>query len=157
MKWLDPAPINCSACGGQFLIPVADLRSLQAFCPGCGASHAAIGKSMLAQEARFRREVDPFLVAFNLEEETHLGIPDSELDAIQSLDDLGRAVFGRLSPAADREAKAAEIVANAALQFDCAYLLDEAGAELVRAWLGLNSGGQAERGAATDGGGLTVS
>jgi hypothetical protein len=144
MKWLDPMPTDCPACGGRFPIPVAALRSLQAACPTCGASLAAVGERMLAEEARFRREVDPFLVAFDLDEEAGLGIPDSELDSVRSLDDLARAVACRLPPAADREARAAELVAEAARRSGRAYLLGEAGADLVRAWLGLGTGGQAE-------------
>ena len=157
MKWSDPATIHCPECGGDFPVRVAALRSLRAACPGCDASLAAIGKSMLAEEARFRREVDPLLVAFNLEQQASLGISDSELDAIQSLDDLARAIVGRLSPTADREARAAELVADAARRIGRVYLLDEAGADLVRAWLGLGTGEQAEPNAAADGGARIVS
>jgi hypothetical protein len=99
---------------------------------------------MLAEEARFRREVDPFLVAFDLEERTGLGIPDDELDATKSLNDLVRTVASRLPPAADRELQAAELVAGAARQSGCGYLLGEAGADVVRAWLALGTSGHAE-------------
>ena len=154
VMWLDPMPTDCPSCGGRFPIPVAALRSLRAACPGCCASLSATGERMLAQEARFRREVDPFLVAFDLSEQTDLGIPDSELDAVRSLDDLARAVASRLPPAADREARAAELVAEAARRSDCGYLLVEEGAKMVRAWLGLGTGGRAKPLATPDRGGI---
>ena len=56
MKWRDPMPTNCPACGGKFPISVAALRSLRAACPGCGASLAAAGERMLAEEDRVHRE-----------------------------------------------------------------------------------------------------
>ena len=96
MMWLDPMPTDCPACGGRFPVAVAELRSLRATCPDCGASFAAVGEQMLAVEARFYREVDPFIVAYELEERAGLGIPDDELSATQSLDDLVRAVADRL-------------------------------------------------------------
>jgi hypothetical protein len=105
---------------------------------------------MLAEEARSRREVDPFLVAFELNEEAGLAIPDGELDAVRALDDLARAVAGHLPPAAGREARAAELVAGAARRSGRAYLLGEAGSDVVRGWLGLGSGGPAEPGTAAD-------
>jgi hypothetical protein len=144
MKWCDPMPTACPSCGGRFPVPVVALRSLQAACPGCGASLSATGEWMLAEEARFRREVDPFLVALELNEQVPWVIPDSQLDAMRSLDDLARAVIGRLPPAADRQVRAAELVAEAARRSGRAYLLGEAGSELVRAWLGLGTGGHAE-------------
>jgi hypothetical protein len=107
---------------------------------------------MLAEEARFRREVDPFLVAFELNEQAGLAIPDSELDAVRTLDDLARAVASRLPPAADRELRAAELVAEAARRSGRAYLLGEAGSDVVRAWLGLGTGGHTEPVAEADGG-----
>lgn len=157
MKWLDPMPTDCPDCGGRFSIPVAALRSLQAACPGCGASLAAIGERMLAEEARFRREVDPFIVGFELTEQAGLAIPDSELDATRSLDDLVRAVANHLPPAADREARAAELVAEAARRSGRAYLLDEAGSDVVRAWLRSGTGEQAEQTVAPDGAGRSGS
>jgi hypothetical protein len=102
---------------------------------------------MLAEEARFGREVDPFLVAYELTEEAGLAIPDRELDAVQSLDDLARAVADHLPQEAGREARAAELVAGAARRSGCAYLLGETGSEVVRAWLGCGSGWQDEPGA----------
>jgi hypothetical protein len=76
MKWLDPMPTDCPSCGGRFAVPVAALRSLGAACPRYGSSLAAIGEWMLLEEARFRREVDPFLVAFELNEQGGLGSGD---------------------------------------------------------------------------------
>jgi hypothetical protein len=105
---------------------------------------------MLAEEARFHREVDPIIVAFELTKEAGLAVPDSELDAARSLDDLARAVVGHLPPGAGREARAAELVAGAARRSGCAYMLGEAGSDLVRAWLGLGSGDPAEQAAAPD-------
>src|SRR5579872_896792 len=58
MRWLDPMPTDCPACGGQFPVPVAELRSLRAACPGCGGSLAATGERMIAEEARIGGEVD---------------------------------------------------------------------------------------------------
>jgi hypothetical protein len=154
MKWLDPMPTDCPACGSRFPVPVAELRSLRAACPGCGASFAATGERILAEEARFHREVDPFLVAFDLDERAGLGIPDDELDATKSLNDLVRTVTSRLPPAADRELQAAELVAGAARQSGCGYLLAEAGADVVRAWLARRTSGHAEPDATADGGGM---
>jgi hypothetical protein len=154
MKWRDPMPTHCPACGGRFPVPAAALRSLRAVCPGCGASLAAVGERMLAvfarEQARFRREIGPFLVGFELEEEAHLGIPDSELDTPRSLNDLVRAVAGHLPPAADREARAAELVADAARRSGYAWLLGEADSDVVRAWLGLGASGRAEPDTAPD-------
>jgi hypothetical protein len=61
MKWLDPMPANCPACGGRSPVPVAALRSLRATCPDCGASLAPVGERMLAEEARVHREVERLL------------------------------------------------------------------------------------------------
>jgi hypothetical protein len=144
MKWRDPMPTDCPSCGARFPVPVAALRSLRAACPGCGASLVATGERMLAEEARFRREVDPFLVAVALNERSGLAIPDGELDAVRSLDDLARAVAGLLPPGADRAARAGELVAEAARRSGRAYLLGEAGSDVVRAWLALGTGGHAE-------------
>ena len=148
MKWCDPMPTHCPACGGRFPVAVAALRSLRAACPGCGASLAAVAERMLAEfaldQARFRREIGPFLVGFDLEEEAGLGIPDSELDAVQSLNDLVRVVVAHLPPAVNREARAAELVAEAARRSGCRWLLGESDSDVVRAWLGLGTGGQAE-------------
>jgi hypothetical protein len=105
---------------------------------------------MLAEETRFRREVDPIVVAFELTWETGLALPDSELEAARSLDDLARTVAGHLPPGAGREVRAAELVAGAARRSGRAYMLGEAGSDVVRAWLGLGSGGPAEAGAALD-------
>ena len=112
MKWLDPMPTNCPACGGRFRIPVADLRSLRAACPGCGASLAAAGEWMLAEEARFGGEIDLFVVGYELSEQ--YGLADDDLFAARSLSDLARSVAERLDPAADRQERAAEVVADTA-------------------------------------------
>lgn len=139
MKWCDPMPTDCPSCGGHFPIPTAALRSLQAVCPGCGASLAAVAERILAvfaqAQARFEREVGPFLVAFELEEDAGLGIPDSELDATRSLNDLVRSVADRLPPAADRESRAAQLVVEAARRMGHTWLLDEADSDVVRVWL----------------------
>ncbi|WP_020474763.1 hypothetical protein [Zavarzinella formosa] len=150
MKWADPMTIICPACDGRFPISVAALRSLRAACPGCGASLTAKGEWMLAEEARFRREIAPIVVAFELEEEAGRVIPDNELDAARSLDDLARVVAVNLPPMAGRETRAAELVAAAARRSGYAYLLDETGADVMRAWLGLGRGGQVEQGTAAD-------
>jgi hypothetical protein len=142
MKWLDPMPTDCPACGDRFSIPVDALRSLQAVCPGCGASLAATGESMLSVEARFKREVGPILVGVEVEERTGMRIPDSVFDAEPSLNVLVRAVADRLPPAADREAKAAELVVEAARRSGSSWLLGEAGSEVVRAWLAPTSDGE---------------
>jgi hypothetical protein len=115
MRWLDPMPTACPVCGGRFPVPVAALRSLRAACPGCGASLAAAGERMLAEEARVNRQVGLIAVAFELGEQTGLDILDSsEFDAAGSLTDLVRIVAGRLPPSADREARAAELVVETA-------------------------------------------
>src|SRR5262245_24144959 len=108
MKWLDPMPTTCPACGRRFPIRVADLRSLRAACPGCGASLAAAGERMLAEEDRIGQQIDLLLVAIDLEEHAGVVLADGEVDAARSLVDLVRAVTGRLRPAADAEARATE-------------------------------------------------
>ncbi len=70
MKWLDPMPIDCLACGGRFPVPVLALRSLQATCPGCGSSLAQVGERMLAEEARVHRQVERLLAEIESEERT---------------------------------------------------------------------------------------
>jgi hypothetical protein len=114
MKWLDPMPTACPACGRRSRVPVAALRSLRATCPRCGASLAAAGQRMLAEETRVGRQIDLVLVAIDLEEHAGLVLTDGEVDAARSLEDLVRAVAGRLPPATDREARATELVAEAA-------------------------------------------
>ena len=126
MKWLDPMPIDCPVCGGRFPVPAADLRSLRAACPGCGASLAPAGERMLAEEDRICRQIDLLLVAIDLEEHAGLVLTDAELDAARSLGELAGAVAGRLHPAADREARAAELVTEAARRA-APRLLAEAG------------------------------
>jgi hypothetical protein len=112
MRWLDPMPTDCPACGGQSPISVVALRSLRAACPRCGASLAAKGERMLAEEARIGGEVELFMVGYELSEQ--YGLRDDELVTFRTLGDLARAVAGCLDPAADREARAAEIVAEVA-------------------------------------------
>jgi hypothetical protein len=113
MQWLDPMPTNCPACGGQFPIPVAALLSLRAACPGCGASLAKAGEEMLAHEARIHRSYNLLLVACELDRDG-VALSDGELEAAHSLGDLARAVADHLHPVADREARAAELVTEAA-------------------------------------------
>jgi hypothetical protein len=69
---------------------------------------------MLAEEARIGRQVDLLVMALVLEEPAGLVLTDAANNAAHSLEDLDRAVAGRLYPAADCEARAAELVAEAA-------------------------------------------
>ena len=114
MKWLDPSPTDCPACGGRFPVPVAALRSLRATCPSCGASLAVAGERMLTEEARIGRQFDLLLVAIDLEEHAGLILTDAEVEAAQSLAGLTGAVARRLDPAPDQEARATALVAEAA-------------------------------------------
>ena len=159
---LDPCPIDCPACGGRFPIRAAALRSLRATCPGCGASLAAVGERMLAESARMCQQIDLFWVAFDLHErlgsiilDEPLGatIADDEGGAGLSLDGLVRAVAGLLLPAADAETRAAELVGEAARRV-APRLLSEASLDERIAELRLAYSGQAEPGAAADGGGM---
>ena len=115
MKWRDPAPIDCHACGDQSLVAVAALRLLRAACPQCGASFAAVGERMLAEERRIGREISRVGVAFELDEQTGLVVlDDSEFDSGRPLRDVIRIVARLLHPAADREEQAARLVTEAA-------------------------------------------
>jgi hypothetical protein len=69
---------------------------------------------MLREEARVHRQVGLLLVAIDLEETAGLILTDGEVNALRSLDDLACGVVGRLPPGMDREARAAELVAEAA-------------------------------------------
>jgi hypothetical protein len=149
MRWLDPMPTDCPACGGRFPIPVAELRSLRAACPGCGASLAASGERMIAEEARIGGEVDLFQVGYELSE--RYGLPDDVLLGSRTLGDLAHAVAGRLDQAADREARATEIVAEAARRI-APLLLSETGPAERLARLRFAYSKHAEPGAAADGG-----
>jgi hypothetical protein len=79
---------------------------------------------MLAHEARVRHEVDLVRVGYEL----HLkyGLPDLEIIAARTLGDFALSVAYRLRPAADREARATEIVTETARRVAPA-LLGEAG------------------------------
>jgi hypothetical protein len=151
MRWLDPMPTDCPGCGGRFPIPVAELRSLRAVCPGCGGSLGAVGERMLAEEARIGGEVDLFQVGYELSE--RYALPDDVLLGSRTLGDLARAVAGRLDPAADREARAAEIVAEVAGRVAPLLLREDGPAERL-ARLRLASSKHAEPSAGADGGGM---
>lgn len=114
MKWQDPLVTQCSECGRQTPVSVAALRSLLATCPHCGASFAADGERMLAEEARIGRQIDLSLVAIELEEHKHWVILDCKDGNELSLEGLIRTVAGLLHPAADCEARAVELVTEAA-------------------------------------------
>jgi hypothetical protein len=155
MKW--PATIKtvCAACDHRFPIPTADLLSLEAVCPGCGASLASAGEEHLRWSAGYRREIDLFMVGYELQTAAGVELSDSEVFAARSLEDLTCAVAGRLPPAADREARAVELVTQTARQVAPDLLLD--GAEYVRrvmqserAWWRSRPRGQAGPGAAVD-------
>ena len=117
MKWRDPLPVTCPSCDRGILAGVADLRSLQATCPRCGGSLAANGEWMIAEEARLRpvidRAVDMCQVIMYVEDHTGLAFPPGD-DAVESLEDLVQVLAGRLDGTGDREARAAELVAEAA-------------------------------------------
>lgn len=141
MVWADPHPVECPTCGKQVEVPATTLKALQATCPACGASLADVGERLVSafkrEQARFVQEVEPFLLAFDLCEESGL-IPDSERDAIKSLNDVFLALVRHLPPTTDQEARAAEIIAEAERQRGREWLLAEVGAELVRASLELD-------------------
>ncbi len=147
MKWLDPLPTDCPACGGRFLVPVAALRSLRAACPNCGASLAAAGERMLAEEARVGREIDLFNVGYELQEQ--FGLPDSVILTAQTLEALARPLADRLGSAVDCEVRAAELVAEIARRV-APLLLIEAGLEMRIARLRLAYGKQTEPDAAPE-------
>jgi hypothetical protein len=148
MKWLDPMPTDCPACGGRSPVPVAELRSLRATCPGCGASLAAAGERMLAEEVRIGGEVDLFLVGNELRKQFDL--QDDVLLGSRSLEELARAVAVHLDPAGDREARATELVAQTARRV-APLLLSEAGPAERLAQLRVAYSKHAEPGAAADG------
>jgi hypothetical protein len=114
MKWAATAKIECAACGGSFTIPTADLLSLLAVCPGCGASLASAGEERLTRHAEYCHKIDLFNVWYELLTEEGIDLSESEVDAAQSLEDLTRAVASRLPPAEDCEARAAELVTKVA-------------------------------------------
>jgi hypothetical protein len=153
VNWPSIQNVVCAACGGSFGIPTPDLLSLQAVCPGCGASLASVGEERLTWYAGYCREVDLFVVGFELQE-TGVELLDSEVDAARSLEDLTRAVTGHLTNTTDREARAAELVTKVARRFapdlleDADYLqrfIQRASAAWRR-----RRGGQAESSAAPD-------
>jgi hypothetical protein len=114
MKWLDPMPTDCLACGGRFPVPVTVLLSLRATCPSCGASLAVVGERMLTEEARIGGQVDLLLVAIDLEEHTGLVLTDAEVETAQSLAGLSSAVARLLDPAPDNDARATALVTESA-------------------------------------------
>ena len=118
MKWMDPMPIDCPACGNQFPIPVEDLRSLSATCPNCGASFKEIGERMLASENQTNQLLDLFLIVKDLEEHDGPVLSNSELDSVNSLEELVCAVANHFPPDLDRMAKAKERVMEAVRRID---------------------------------------
>jgi hypothetical protein len=107
---------------------------------------------MLAEEARIGGEVDLFQVGYELSE--RFGLPDDEFLAAGSLGELAHAVAGRLDPAADREARATEIVAEAARRI-APLLLSETGPAERLTRLRLAYSKYAEPSAAADRGGIS--
>lgn len=127
MKYRDPQPTVCSECDRRFSVSVAALRSLRAVCPGCGATLAAIGESMLQEEARIGRQIDLIIVSLALDEQNGWAITDSaDRSEELSLDGLIHSVAALLHPAADREARATELVTEVARRV-APRLLSEAG------------------------------
>jgi hypothetical protein len=96
---------------------------------------------MLAEEARVGREIDLFMVGYQLAEQ--YGLADDDLFAARSLGDLARSVAERLDPAAGREERAAQIVADTARRI-APLLLSEAGSDERIAQLRLAYSNQAK-------------
>lgn len=147
MKWSPTQKVVCAGCGGSFVVPTPDLLSLQAICPGCGTSLAGAGEEQLKWYAGYCREIDLFFVGYELQQ-AGVDLSDGEVEAAQSLEDLAGAVAGCLPQSADREARAAEIVTDAARRF-APRLLD--GADYAQrviqqesAWWSSRRGGEVE-------------
>lgn len=124
MKWHDPLPTDCHACGGRFPVPVAALRSFRADCPDCGASFAAIGEWMLAEEQRIGREIDRYRVGYELQKQ--YGLPHEVILTAQTLGELALLLVDRLDAAVDREVRAVELVTETARRI-APSLLNEVG------------------------------
>jgi hypothetical protein len=114
VKWSATLEAKCAACGGSFVVPTPDLLSLQAVCPSCGFSLASAGEERLRRHAGYRREVDLFIVGYELQTAAGVDLLDSEVEAARSLEDLTRVVADHLPPTADREARAVELVTEVA-------------------------------------------
>jgi transcription initiation factor IIE alpha subunit len=67
MKWRDPMPVRCPACLQKVSVPAAGLKDLSAVCPRCGASLAAIGSWLLAEQDRIHAELDRAIEEIHVE------------------------------------------------------------------------------------------
>ena len=108
---VDPAPTDCHACAGRFLIPVVASVAASGL-PRLRHSLAAVGEKKLAEEARGGREVELIRVWFELHRQ--YGLSDADL-----LRRANAGGFAGLSPNASlrlpiAEERAAEVVAKAA-------------------------------------------
>jgi hypothetical protein len=154
MKWPPTIKTACAACGRSFPIPTADLLALQAVCRRCGASLASAGEEHLRWYARYCREIDLFLVGYELQTAAGVDLSDGEVNAAMSLEDLSRAVASHLPPTPDRETRAAELVTKTARQV-APDLLDSADfvsrvIEQTSAWWDRRRDGRGEVGAPPD-------
>jgi len=99
MRFIDPMPYNCPACGVDAVLPVRELLSLSAHCPACGAALDEIGLGM-------RRLVDDNISFFHgvdiiMYLENHLGIQIPDQHVITG-EDWSKVTLNDLAAAARR-------------------------------------------------------
>jgi hypothetical protein len=114
VKWSPTQKVECAACGGRAIVPTPEFLSLQAVCPNCGASLASAREERLRWYAGCCREIELFMVGYELQTAAGIDLSESEFEDVKSLEDLGRIVTNRLPSAENRNARAVELVTEIA-------------------------------------------
>jgi hypothetical protein len=116
MKFEDPTQVVCECCNHRSLLPEKQLLQLQASCPNCHQSLAAIGLQMRAMLDDWHAFTLLIEIVVEIENAMNITISDAELEGVQTLRQLAYAIEGKLtrehgvSPALDVVERAARTV-----------------------------------------------
>src|SRR5262249_45097524 len=116
MRFLDPLPTTCVGCSAKSPQRVADLLSLRARCPACGASLGEVGRRMRALLDEAGTVFSLVEIALGLEDGQGVTISNAELEGVTTLRQLAAAVQRHLPPGPESEQRSVELVTAAARQ-----------------------------------------
>ncbi len=88
MKFMDPSPVRCPACGGESALAVKELLALRACCLVCGASLRENGLRMRKFVDETTTFYDAILIIMHVEEHFGTTIPDENVEAVSPWEKL---------------------------------------------------------------------
>lgn len=113
MYFQNPLNTLCPACGDESQQNVADLVSLSAHCPKCGASLSSTGLEIRKAHDAWSTHCLKLELALSLEEHLTGAISDEELEPIATLADLIALLELRLSKIGASDESARDLLALA--------------------------------------------